>query len=71
MCTLLIRYTYMERKAKQKNVTKLANFTGRIWWLSLDLTVLINHKSKTRKEYFSFKRIISTLRTIYLEEKTI
>ena len=69
LSNILINRKEEDPKIKLKTVCKLANITGRNWWLSLDTTKLIKKRSKKKREYCKLKRASGTIRETYLEER--
>ena len=69
LATLLVQSKDKERKINLKTITKLADITGRRWWIPLDITTLLHQKYKSMKEYRLCKRICITLKATYLEER--
>lgn len=68
LATLLIERLKVGSKVKLKTVTKLAEHTGRRWWLPLKELALRLQLTKARKEYYDLKKRSSTLRVTYLED---
>ena len=69
ICDLPIKRRDTDTNIKLKTVRNLAKITGRRWWLHLDPTTLIQLKTKSKLEYYSFKRSSTKIREAYLEKR--
>ena len=52
-----------------KTLTKLADLTGRKWWLPIDTNLLILQKATTKQEYYQLKKKLFSIILTYLEER--
>ena len=57
-----------KRKIGLETVTKLANITGRRWWLSLESISSARQKSTDKQEYYQLKENSVSVRSTYPEE---
>ena len=67
LAILLTHRKYRDRKFKIKTVTKLANLTGRSWWLTLYIGTLIHQKYKANKYYQICKKERLMIRGTYID----
>ena len=67
LASIFIKIKDKESKIKLKNITKLADISGRIWWLPLDVDSLLQLKNAMR-EYHICKKNYSKIRDTYQEE---
>ena len=70
LVTLIIQRIDKEIKIKLKTVTKLAGIKGIIWWLPINITILLHQKSNTMQEYRLCKKNFITLINTYMEERS-
>ena len=68
LSNILINRKEENYKIKLKTACMLTRITGRHWWLSLDVSVLIHQLTKIKGEYYKLKNISGTIRSTYLEE---
>ena len=67
--SLLLESRKPGSKIKQKTTDKLAQITGRRWWITLEKNALIVQRRKARREYLQLKKNSAYLRVTYIEER--